>query len=258
MGGGAGGGETITAWAWVQPEDEADRLLDPETGDVYLAATEDAPIFFTDITSVLPAAITATVDGSEETVSLARWVCDAYPKNIGAWAGEYRFGAALPEGFALAQGVKALEIWVRFDPAARPATQAAARGAAPVMTQPTAKEGLTYNGYEQELINPGTFEEGTTGAAFYYALMPTGSTAPDKSAFSTDIPKVKDADYYTVWYYVNGGGVYDDTEPSYISIRISKASLSVNVEKETIFTAMKSLSLPQHLKAFRATTMSPC
>ena len=107
-------GKVITGWHWVEPEEEEDRLLDPETGEVYLSATQEEPIAMELLTGALPAAILATVDGAEETLPLGPWTCEDYPA-AGAWAGDYTFVTTLPEGYTLAEGVAALEVKVRFD-----------------------------------------------------------------------------------------------------------------------------------------------
>ena len=110
---GAQAGKTVTAWTWVEPEEE-DRILDPQTGEVYLSATQEEPIAMELLTGALPAAILATVDGAEETLPLGPWTCAGYPA-AGAWAGDYTFVTTLPEGYTLAEGVAALEVKVRFD-----------------------------------------------------------------------------------------------------------------------------------------------
>ena len=107
-------GKTVTAWTWVQPEEEEDRILDPETGEVYLSATQEEPIAMELLTDALPRAILATVEGAEETVPLGPWTCEGYPAG-GAFTGDYTFVTTLPEGYTLAEGVAALEVKVRFD-----------------------------------------------------------------------------------------------------------------------------------------------
>ena len=107
-------GKVITAWTWVEPEEEEDRILDPETGEVYLSTTQEDPIAMELLTGALPRAILATVEGAEETVTLDPWTCEDYPAE-GAYAGDYTFVTTLPEGYTLAEGVAALEVMVRFD-----------------------------------------------------------------------------------------------------------------------------------------------
>ena len=106
-------GKVITAWTWVEPEEEEDRILDPETGEVYLSTTQEDPIPMELLTAALPAAILARVEDAEETVTLGPWTCEDYPAE-GAFAGEYTFVTTLPEGYTLAEGVAALEVMVRF------------------------------------------------------------------------------------------------------------------------------------------------
>ena len=107
-------GKVITAWTWVEPEEEEDQILDPETGEVYLSTTQEDPIAMELLTGALPGAILATVEGAEETLPLGPWTCEGYPAE-GAWAGDYTFVTTLPEGYTLAEGVAALEVTVRFE-----------------------------------------------------------------------------------------------------------------------------------------------
>lgn len=107
-------GKVITAWTWVEPEEEEDRILDPETGEVYLSTTQEDPIPMELLTAALPAAILARVEDAEETVTLGPWTCEDYPAE-GAFAGDYTFVTTLPEGYTLAEGVAALEVMVRFE-----------------------------------------------------------------------------------------------------------------------------------------------
>ena len=107
-------GKVITGWHWVEPEEEEDRILDPETGEVYLSTTQEDPIPMELLTGALPGAILATVEGTEETVTLGPWTCEDYPAE-GAYAGDYTFVTTLPEGYTLAEGVAALEVTVRFE-----------------------------------------------------------------------------------------------------------------------------------------------
>ena len=107
-------GKVITGWHWVEPEEEEDRILDPETGEVYLSTTQEDPIPMELLTGALPGAILATVEGTEETVTLGPWTSEDYPAE-GAYAGDYTFVTTLPEGYTLAEGVAALEVMVRFE-----------------------------------------------------------------------------------------------------------------------------------------------
>ncbi len=101
--------KTVTAWTWV---DEAEAL-DPETGKLCLVASEEAPVSFEQIVEVLPRMAEATVDGEGETLPLAAWTCAEYPED-GAYQGSFVFEAELPEGYALGDGVEALDVVVEF------------------------------------------------------------------------------------------------------------------------------------------------
>ena len=99
----------IKAWNWV---DEM-AVIDPSSGILALAGAEN-PVLYDQIVDMLPAQITATTteDGTE-TVTLGGWICDNYPE-AGADTGSYRFTAALPDGYALAENVPALTVTVEL------------------------------------------------------------------------------------------------------------------------------------------------
>lgn len=99
----------IKAWNWV---DEM-AVIDPSSGILALAGAEN-PVLYDQIVDMLPAQITATTteDGTE-TVTLGGWICDNYPE-AGADTDSYRFTAALPDGYALAENVPALTVTVEF------------------------------------------------------------------------------------------------------------------------------------------------
>lgn len=101
--------KTVTAWTWLDEEE----ALDPETGRLCLAASEEAPVFLDQIVEVLPQAIEATVDGEGETLPVAAWTCGEYPED-GAYEGSFVLEAELPEGYALGDGVEALHVTVEF------------------------------------------------------------------------------------------------------------------------------------------------
>ncbi len=84
-------------------------------------------------------------------------------------------------------------------------------GIAPTYEPPVPVEGLTYTGYEQELIISGS----TTGGEMQYSL--------DGANYLPDIPTGTDAKKYTVWYKVIGGGNYNDTAPLSFEVTIEKA-----------------------------------
>ena len=100
----------ITAWQWIDEEE----YLDPETGSLALpGASEEMPAYFEDITALLPTQILATVENTEDTITLGDWSCEEYPKE-GAYSGSYTFAAALPEGYVLSEEDKALTVLVEL------------------------------------------------------------------------------------------------------------------------------------------------
>ncbi len=80
------------------------------------------------------------------------------------------------------------------------------------VTAPTAKEGLTYNGLDQELIEAGSSTTGT----IQYSL--------DGENYSTAIPKGKTVGTYEVWYKVVGDETHYDVAPAKITVKIAKAA----------------------------------
>ena len=84
----------------------------------------------------------------------------------------------------------------------------------PKYEPPTAKPGLTYNGTEQVLINPGSTNDGTMqyklGGGRYHTTLPTATNAGD----------------YTVYYKVVGDTTHNDTVEQSITVTIGKAPLT--------------------------------
>ena len=85
---------------------------------------------------------------------------------------------------------------------------------------PTKKSNLVYTGENQELINVGLVEGGT----LMYSL--------DGINYSEEVPQVKNAGDYTVYYYVKGDENYKDSEVSSVSCSISKATLTAGTNYE--------------------------
>lgn len=93
---------TITAWSWA---DDYEILSDDGT-----YATLPNGVDWETLKSVLPAAITAMVDGAEVEIPV-QWKCDHFPAE-GEGQGTYALKAILPEGYALGEEVPALELEV--------------------------------------------------------------------------------------------------------------------------------------------------
>ena len=101
---------TITAWSWIDEKE----CIDFETNTVVLSgAGVENIVLKSDIINLLPASITATVNETEEIVTLSGWECEAYPE-AGAYEGTYTFIVNLPEGYTLGEGVKGLSVNVEL------------------------------------------------------------------------------------------------------------------------------------------------
>ncbi len=90
------------------------------------------------------------------------------------------------------------------------------------ITPPTAKE-LTYNGTDQELIEPGSVSE---GGRMLYSL--------DGENYSDTIPTGKDAGEYTVYYKVESDENHNDTEPQSITVTVKPKEVTL-VWRDTQF-----------------------
>lgn len=93
---------TITVWSWV---DEYEILSEDGT----YATLPNAADWET-LKSVLPASITAMVDGAEVEIPV-QWECETFPTE-GEGQGTYELKAILPEGYALGESVSALKLEV--------------------------------------------------------------------------------------------------------------------------------------------------
>ena len=82
-----------------------------------------------------------------------------------------------------------------------------------VMTSPTAKTGLIYNGKPQALLDE-------AGAANFGTLL----YSLDEKTYSTDIPVGTDAGNYAVWYLVSGDAGYSNSEPQSLDVAIDRAA----------------------------------
>ena len=89
------------------------------------------------------------------------------------------------------------------------------------VTAPEPVEDLTYTGEAQELVTEGT----TTGGTMMYAVNKDSSTEP--TLFTNDIPSETNAGTYYVWYTLDGEDNYNDTDPKYVPVTISKVDPEV-------------------------------
>ena len=90
--------------------------------------------------------------------------------------------------------------------------------AATVDTAPTPASTLIYDASTQELVTAGT----VTGGIMVYSL--------DGVNFTQAIPKVKDADTYTVYYKAQGDGNHTDSETKSIDVTIGQQTVTPDIE----------------------------
>ena len=89
-----------------------------------------------------------------------------------------------------------------------------------LLTAPSGKTDLKYNGTDQELLaTPGTAQNGT----LRYRVDP-----PSTGSYSEEMPKAKDTKTYKVWYYVKGNAGYADTAYESIDVKIEKGDVEVS------------------------------
>ena len=95
--------QTILSWEWIGADNLNEGVL-PLPG-----VSAENPVDLDAVVSMLPTGITATVDGSADSVELAlTWSCEGFPET--ASGGEYTFTAELPEGYALGKEAAALTV----------------------------------------------------------------------------------------------------------------------------------------------------
>lgn len=98
------------------------------------------------------------------------------------------------------------------------------KAASAIVTAPTAKTGLVYNGTEQKLITAGT----AIGGMMKYRMGDTGE-------FGTAIPKAANAGEYTVYYYIEGDANHRNYEVQSLTVTIAKATVTVTVANKSAF-----------------------
>jgi hypothetical protein len=96
----------------------------------------------------------------------------------------------------------------------------------------------TYDGTEQALVSV----DNTTlfGGTMYYAVT-TGRTAPDKSSYTTFIPRATSAGTYYVWYKVVGDANHKDTEAAYVISKIAPITVPTSAPTSVPKTGDDSL-----------------
>ena len=91
--------------------------------------------------------------------------------------------------------------------------------------------GLTYCGYDMELVTAGTVEGGT----MYYAVTEKGAPEPDPDSYRRNIPKKKEAGEYNVYYRIQADASHSATHA------VTAPHVVVEIKKAEITPAMISL-----------------
>lgn len=105
--------QVVTAWSWIEKDEEAPVLAEELGALVVSFATIENPLYLWMVQDVLPEKLSATVNGEAVELTLGGWSCPDYPA-AGCYQGNYTFTTTLPEGYVLGEDVAALEIPVIF------------------------------------------------------------------------------------------------------------------------------------------------
>ena len=90
-----------------------------------------------------------------------------------------------------------------------------------IITHPSGKGNLKYDGTSHVLVDAGT---AGTGGTMLYAV---GTNQPKEDAFSKNLPSGTNAGTYTVWYYAKGVGDKADSDMERLNVTIAPKSLTV-------------------------------
>lgn len=129
----------ITSWQWVDPNGYL------KAGVLQLSEKQ---VDYNGVTSYLPAAITAQVDGQAEavTVNVVNWHCQEFTGLVSS--GEFTFKAEIAPDYTLGEGVPALEVKVKFQqPVADAPADTTGNTTAPAAPTPPAAEVITVDSW---------------------------------------------------------------------------------------------------------------
>ena len=96
----------VASWSWVDPDKRVNQ-------GVMEVSDKEGPVDYSGVTVLLPAAITAQVEGQSESVSVAvtDWLCPEFDASV---PGEYTFKAQIAQDYTLGANVPALEVKVKL------------------------------------------------------------------------------------------------------------------------------------------------
>ncbi|MBR5337223.1 MAG: leucine-rich repeat protein [Lachnospiraceae bacterium] len=184
----------------------------------------------------MPAGVTnpASYNVESRGITLAAPVYEGY--DFGGWFADAGFsvpvkGVAIPKG-SIGDRVFYAKWTKKADPAPDPSNEDKpddGKPAARVTKAPTAIKSLKYTGKSQKLVKKGTAKNGT----MYYALTAKGSGAPDDSKYKKNIPTVKNAGSYTVWYKAKGDKKHSDSAAKSVNVTVSKIANTLSIGAKT-------------------------
>ena len=129
----------IASWQWVDPNGYL------KEGVLQLSEKQ---VDYNGVTSYLPAAITAQVDGQAEavTVNVVNWHCQEFTGLVSS--GEFTFKAEIAPDYTLGEGVPALEVKVKFQQSVADApADTTGNTTAPTDSTPPAAEVITVESW---------------------------------------------------------------------------------------------------------------
>lgn len=129
----------IASWQWVDPNGYL------KEGVLQLSEKQ---VDYNGVTSYLPAAITAQVDGQAEavTVNVVNWHCQEFAGLVSS--GEFTFKAEIAPDYTLGEGVPALEVKVKFQQSVADApADTTGNTTAPTDSTPPAAEVITVESW---------------------------------------------------------------------------------------------------------------
>lgn len=100
---------------------------------------------------------------------------------------------------------------------------------AEVITEPSVKEGLVYDGKAKSLATAGEAENG-----IMKYVITKSDEVPAKGEFKVDLQDQVEAGHYFIYYYAEGIDGYDDSAIYYKETNVQKANLSIYVSMKTV------------------------
>ena len=131
-------------------------------------------------------------------------------------------GTGLPVNAGTYNIIASIEAGGNYKAACYPALTLTISKVAPEFAEEPRPNGLIYNGENQALVSLGS----AIGGIVEFSL--------DGSAWSSNVPKGKDAADYTVYYRIKGDNNHLDTTPTSLKASIGRKNITVTADNKTI------------------------